>query len=217
MRRLLVFAILLALLGSSVALASVGGDPEKRINPADQARARAMLVRKSDLGPGYRVLPSGSDVDSDCAALDESDLMLTGEAQTSTFASGLLSIASNAGVYRSVADANASWRRGTSAAGLRCLQDATRREYAKQRLQLRSFRKIAFPRVAERTVALRIVFEGQSQGLNIRLYLDVIAMKQSRAEAAVAFGSAIDPLERGEQVRLARLVAGRMAKAMRGA
>lgn len=176
-----------------------------------------MLLRKADLGFGYRVFPSGAEAQGYCKALDESDLIVTGEAKTATFVSGLISIASNSDVYESVADANASWRRGTSAAGMTCLRDTLRREYAKQSLELLSFRKTAFPRLAEKTVAFRVAFSGQAQGLTVRAYIDFVALQQSRAQAVLAFASAIDPLERPEQVRLARIVAGRMVKSMRGA
>ncbi|HSI97518.1 MAG TPA: hypothetical protein VK926_04080 [Gaiellaceae bacterium] len=41
-------------------------------------------------------------------------------------------------------------------------------------------------------------------------------MKHARVQATVAVGSALVAPPRSEEVRLARLVAGRMTKAMRG-
>jgi hypothetical protein len=49
MRGLAVVALVDGLFGSGVALGA-GGEPKKQLNPADQARARAMLLKKADLG-----------------------------------------------------------------------------------------------------------------------------------------------------------------------
>jgi hypothetical protein len=216
-RRLLVVALLLALVSSGAALAA-RGDPQKRINPADQARAKAMLTRKADLGLGYRALPSSSgDFDRYCKALDESDLTVTGEAKTPTFVSGLVTVNANSTVYESVVDANASWRRGTSSAGIACITNLLRTEFAKGGLKLVSLRTLQFPRLSAKTVSYRVAFTGQSQGATVRAYVDLVVLQQTRAQVAVLFGSAIDPLERPEQVRIARILARRMAKAMRGA
>ena len=111
MRSYAVAVVLLALVTSGAALAA-RGDPEKRITPADQARAKAMLVRKGDLGIAFRPTPSQSiGEDFSCPALDESDLTLTGEAESPTFAGGVEFVGSSAQVYESVADSKASWRR----------------------------------------------------------------------------------------------------------
>ena len=214
-RRLLVVLSLVGLVTAGSAVAN-HLDPQKRIRPADQARARAMLLRKADLSPAYKATPASPDeVDVDCKALDESDLTLTGEAESPEFQvqGGVEFISSLAQVYASVADANTSWRRGTSAAGEKCAKDEFRRQFQKAGIRLDSFRRTAFPRLAERSVAYRLV--ASSQG--VRVYIDVVVLMQSRGQAALLLGSALTPIPKAEQVRLARLVAGRMAKSMRGA
>ena len=215
-RRLLVFALLLALLPVGTALAN-HLDPQKKILPADQARARAMLLKKADLGLAYRADRSSSpDTEVDCAGLDESDLTVTGEAESPTFTLGLSFLSSVAQVYESLADANASWKRGTGTAGTRCIRETLRREFAKQGLRLQSFRKIVFPRVSQQTVAYRIALSASVQGQEVPLYVDLVVLMQSRAHVALYFGSGLAPAARAEELRLARLAAGRMAKAMRG-
>jgi hypothetical protein len=216
MRRLLAVSVLLMLLGAGSALAG-GGEPKKKINPADQARARSMLMKNADVGPGYRPLPgansSRSALNLNCAALDESDLTITGEATSPNFSSGLQTFSSASATYVSVAQANASWRRGTSAAGFKCLTTVFRGLARSTGVRFVSFRKLPFPAVATRTAAYR----WQSLVNNVRLYADVVLLMRSRAQSAVFFISGIDPLERSEELRLARLISGRMAKAMRGA
>jgi hypothetical protein len=211
--RLVAAALLLALLVSGTAFAA-RGDPQRQIRPADQARAKAMLLRKADLPRDFKASASSPGADFYCKALDESDLTLTGDANSPDFGKPpFFSVSSAAQVYESVADANASWRRGTSAAGLRCVRRVFAQELAKQGGTLRSFKRIAFPKVARRSVAFRI--EARSQGVSV--FFDFPVMQHTRAHVSLVLISALAPVPRAEQVRLARVLAGRTAKAMRGA
>ena len=79
-RRVAVVALVVALVAAGTALAG-RCDPRRKLTPADQARAAAMLLRTTDLGRGYSPLPGPSTwTPQKCAALDESVLTLTGEA-----------------------------------------------------------------------------------------------------------------------------------------
>jgi hypothetical protein len=211
MLRLLALVVVLALVGAGAALAG-RGDPQEDLRPADQARARAMLLRAADVGPGFKASRTGtSENDFYCRALDESDLTITGEAESARFTGGLAFVTSTAYVYESVADSNASWRRGTSAAGQKCLADGLRRELLGTNVKLLSFRRLAFPRLGARSVAYRAVAAQQGA----RIYLDLVAIQHARAQAAVILGSGLAAPPRSVELRLGRLVAARMAKAMR--
>lgn len=209
-RRALALVVALALLGAGSALAA-RGDPQERFTAADQARAKAMLLKGADLGPTFRPTPPArADSDFYCRALDESDLTITGKAESRRFTGGTAFVTSTAYVYESVADANASWGRGTSAAGQRCLRDGLRQELQGGAVELRSFRKIAFPRVGRRSLLYRAVATQQG----IPIYLDLLAIQHGRAQAAVVLGSGAVPPPRSVELELGRLVARRMAKAM---
>jgi hypothetical protein len=214
----LVKSLLAVLLAGMLVVAGAGlaarGDPQKRIVPADQARATSMLLRRADFGLAHKTAPpSGTETEFYCKALDESDLTITGEAESPNFQGGVEFVSSLSQVYESRADSNASWRRGTSTAGDACVRGEFRRQFQKNGVRLESFRRLSFQPLAERSLAYRLV--ASSQG--VRVFLDVVALKQGRAQAAVFLGSALTPMPRDEEVRLARIVAGRMAKAMRGA
>lgn len=207
--------LLLALVAASMGGAALAdrGDPKERFNRADQARAKSMLLRASDLA-GFTARPGGSsDTDFYCRALDESDLTVTGKAESPQFTAGAAFVTSQAYVYARVADSNASWRRGTSAAGQRCLREGLRRELSGTNIKLVSFGKLSFPRLGPRSVAFRVVAAQQG----VRIYLDLLAVQNGRAQAAVVLGSGLTPPPRATEVRFGRLVAARMAKAMRGA
>lgn len=212
-RRSLALVVAAALVCSGVALAE-RGDPRERITPRDQERARTMLLRPADLR-GWTSTPPSTAVDDDayCRALDESDLTLTGQAQSRQFRLGLSFASSEARVFESLADANASWRRGTSDAGLACLRDLFRNELRRQGSRLVAFGRAAVPRVAPRAARFRIVAETQG----VRVHLEMVALMHSRAHATVLAVSGGKSFSKAELDRMSRIVAGRMRTAMRGA
>jgi len=216
-RRLLAVSLLASLVVAGIASAN-HQDPQKKLTKADNARARAMLLKRTDLAPGFRAQPSsGEDPHFDCpASVSESDLTLTGEAESPQFRLGLTFLGSASQTYASVADADASWRRTLSAAGVKCAATLFRREFARQGARLVSFRKIAFPRVylSDRTVAFRLKLSATSAQGPVPVFLDLVALARSRAHVSVIVGSALVAPERAYELDLARIVAGRMAKAM---
>jgi hypothetical protein len=212
MRRALGLLLIVALAGAGAALAG-RGDPQKRITAADQARAKAMLLKKTDLGTSFRILPALVDPGNVyCKALDESDLTLSGEARSPTFQGGVETVSSLSRVYRSLRDSGTSWRRGTSAGGEKCVRLRFGAELTAQGGELESFGRIAFPRVAESVSSYRLVVSAQG----LRVFLDVVGVKQGRAQVALLFGSGLAPMPRDAEVRLARTVARRMKSALRG-
>jgi hypothetical protein len=206
-------ALVLALVLAGTALAA-RGDPQTRIRPADQSRARSMLIRATDMNAAFTAIPVAANPDASyCVALDESDLTVTGLANSPSFTATTEFVVSRSYVYESRADANASWQRGTSAAGRSCLRRAMVSELRGTTTRLVSFKRLPFPRAASRSAAYRIVASRDG----VRLYLDLIAIQHSRAEVAIVYGAALSPPPAGEERRLARLVAKRAEKAMRGA
>jgi len=217
LRLVKLFAIvaLAALVVTATALAGRGA-PREKFNAADQARARTMVLRQRDL-PGLDAHPgtSGGDTSFSCAALDESDLTLTGDADSPDFSGGTAFVSSEAQVYESVADGTAAWKRDTSAAGVKCLESTLRKDFAKQGLALHSFRRLAFPQVSQRASAFRLLLSGQAQGITVNVFVDVVVLLQSRAEVFLTVGSGLVPTVKAVDVRLAKVLAGRMKAAMR--
>ena len=212
LRRLLACFVLLALVASGTAVAG-RGDPKKNFNPADQARAKAMLVRVSDVPGSTGTKSSQSDDDFYCKALDESALTLTGEAESQNISRGLLFVSGLSQVYESRRDADIAWRQGMSAAGISCVREGFRREVSSPNSKFVSFRKIPFPRLAERTAAFRVA--ATTQG--VPFVIDVVVLMQSRAQVAGVSGIVGSTPPRAEVERLGRIVASRMKTAMRGA
>jgi hypothetical protein len=211
--------LLVALAGAAAALAG-RGDPKKAITKVDQARAKAMLVRRSDLAPGFKASPQGKDSNAYCAALDESDLTVTGDAESPDYtlqAPGrLISITSQAQLYRTSKQALASWRRGTSAAGERCAAKELTRAIGSSGGKFRSLRRMTFSKVAPLTVAYRVTAQVTSGLTTVPVYVDVVVLQRGRAQAAFFVFSLGAPLVQSETIAFAKLTAARMARAMGG-
>jgi len=209
--RVLSLALVVALLATGVASAD-RGDPQERFTPSDQARARAMLIRGSDLSPAYAARPAARASADYCAALDESDLTLTGRGNSPNFTAATEYLTSSSSVYATRSDSDASWVRGTSKAGEQCLRQAVRAALQGTVVRLVSFKRVPFPKRGARSVAYRALatIEG------VRVYMDVVAMQVSRAQASVFYVSALVPAPAAELRRLSAVVAKRAANAMRG-
>ena len=218
MRRLLACVLVLAFLVVSASALAAHQDPQKRLTKADNVRARALLVKRTDLPTGFGPqLSAGPDPHVGCSpSVSESDLTITGDAEGPQLALGVVFVSSAARIYESVADASASWRRSTSAAGTKCATQLLSREFAKQGVGLVSLRKISFPRVSERSAAYRVELSAMTSQGTVPVYVDIVALLRSRGQATVIVGSAVVPPQRAEELRLARIVARRMASTLRG-
>jgi len=214
---ILVAVALVALATTTGALAG-RGDPRRAITSADRALAKAMLLRKSDLAAGFTASPQGKDPNFYCAALDESDLTLTADAESPDFtlqAPGrIFSIASAAQIYRNSNQALASWRRSTSDAGERCAARELSSVIAGSGGTFRSLKRIAFPKVAPLTVSYRVAAELTSGQQKVPAYIDVVVLQRGRAQVAFFVFSVGAPLVRSEMLAFARLTAARMKSAM---
>jgi hypothetical protein len=171
-----------------------------------------MLIRTSDMNAAFTSIPTADNPnDPYCLALDESDLTVTGQASSPGFTATTEVVVSRSYVYESVGDANASWSRGTSAAGQACLRGYLRSHIRGTSVRLVSFRKLPFPNVARRSVAYRVVASREG----VRAYFDLVALQHGRAQVSIVYGALLEAPPASEERRLAKLVARRMASAMR--
>lgn len=192
-------------------------DPKQHLNPVDNARAKAIVLQKGDFPATFKSTKSSiAPFSGYCKAADESDLTITGKAVSRDFdqqtAAALVSASSNAQLYETVDQADTSWRRFTSSAGMKCFELLSRNAAKKEGITFVSQRKLPFPAVAPRTIAVRQV----ATYSGIRITLDYVALQNGRAHTYLYFSGAPTPFSKAEQVRLAKVTAGRMATAMKG-
>ena len=132
MRALVIAAAILALMAPVATAAD--GQPRKSLTKQGQQAARSVVLKRADLGAGFTAKPRADDdhlpKGARCGPLDESDLTVTGDVASPDFhfAQGpvFVTVGSSAQVYRTLREANASWRRGTAEQTTTCLADIVR-------------------------------------------------------------------------------------------
>lgn len=223
MRRRLAAVLAVFLAVPALALAA-HTEPQRRIDPADQRKASSIVLKRSDFAAGWKKVSSSQDDDThlNCPGYNpnESDLVLTGDAEAEfEAAGGFPAVLSASNVYRTRANALASWARGVKPALAVCLAKVLKETIEADGAQVAIVRqgKIAFPKLAPRTAAFRVTMKvsftenGQTRSVPLTMY--VIALGNGRGDAGLmtmAFGDS----SRVSDVRVfARLLAQRLAAA----
>jgi hypothetical protein len=212
----------LSLFALAIAAPALGadGEPKKALTAKGQTIARSIVLKRADLSGDFvahkaseAVRPKGAR----CGAVDESDLTVTGDADSPDFTRDALGIAvgSSASVYRTLRESNAAWRRAGTAAAVRCFADLVRlTSPAARKVKIVSAKRIPFPEVSSKSIAYRVVATMSLGGSRtIRAYFDAVLLQQGNVQAALvvtSLGSAV-PLE--QEQALAGILADRMAKA----
>jgi hypothetical protein len=201
----------LALAGAALA------DREKvHITPADQAAARAAVLRRADLGPaggwtGTSKKPKLSTA-SPCPGYEpkQSDLVVTGAAETVWKHTGL-QFDSEADVLRTARMVDLDWKRTIVAPQLiPCLRGVLAKTLG-ARGHLVSFGRIAVPGVVGRVRAFRAVIDVSSGTAKIRMMADMLFVGHGRTELSLAAMAplAIHQLVEAAESRLLRVLVAR--------
>lgn len=184
------FAAVLAF--SLVPVAFASGPPNQeqvRFNPADQAAARAAVLRKADLGSawgGGRTKPDTS-AKMSCRGYEpkQSDLVLTGAAQSVWGRSGI-EVQSLAQVLKTPAMVARDWQRTVlDPRAIVCLR-TTLAKGLTSRERLVSFRQASFPRLARYSRLYRAVIEVRAQGQKVRVLADFVLVGRRRTELTLS-------------------------------
>jgi hypothetical protein len=217
MRLTVVAAIACLFVTTPVALADNGNRQKIRFNAADQAAARAAVLRRSDLGSGAdwkggAKKPDLTKTDS-CPNYDpkQSDLVLTGIAETQ-FTQGTLAFDSEVQVLETPRMVQLDWRRSVLAPGvLPCLRTTTTKGLPAGATVV-SIRRLAFPRVAPYTAAFRLIIDVHAPSATLRLFVDLVLFGKGRTESSLTTSgpySARVPVKAAE-IRLAKILAARV-------
>ncbi len=214
--------VVLALAVAPVAWGA-NGEPKKALTKQGNATARSIVLKRADLSAAFTArarpdndLPKGVR----CGPLDESDLTITGQAESPDFQLSqpgvLVTVGSTVNVYRSLGESAKSWRRGTSAHVTTCLADIVRLSAPKaQRVTIESAKRVSFPKVSPQTAAFRVVATLTIGGTRVRAYVDAIILQHGRIQSGVVFTSLARPVGQEAELTLVGLVASRMARANR--
>lgn len=222
MRRLCLASLILvfaASLTAGVAASASSSSPpnreQLRLNPADQAAARAAVLRRGDLGSGWKGGAKTPDPPStvSCPGYEpkQSDLVVTGTAEAAFQHAGLF-LQSDAQVLKTRAMVSLDWKRSvTDPRALACFRHLLTRQLPSNE-RLVSFQRRAFPRVAQHAAAFRMLVSVRDAGQSVLVVVDLVQFGRSRTEltltmsAPAAARSAIAAAE----VRVARALLARV-------
>jgi hypothetical protein len=176
--------VMLALATVLVVAPSAPGDAPGRekvdLNPADQAAARAAMLRLADLGPGaWTGGMTKPDLSPGPVCVNyhpkQSDLVLTGVAESNF--QGTFGAFSQARVLRTAQMVQRDWQRSITPGFVACY-----RRFLQHDGKMLSLTKIPFPRIAEHTVALRGVAQVTDQGTTQTFTSEFVRIAQGRTE-----------------------------------
>lgn len=221
-RRLLIFV--LAVLALPALALAADTDPKKQINPVDQRNAASIVLKRTDFVPGWRKVPntpdSGEDVSCPGYNPDQSDLILTGEVEA-TFqrTTAVPSVTSFSNVFKTDRDALVSWTRSVKPALARCVGQFLKQgiEEGGGKSTIVKQGQIAFPKLAPRTAAYRVVVNlsvtEAGKATKVPFTLHLVALGNGRGDTGlmtIGLGNGIP----GADLRaFAKLLAGRLAAA----
>ena len=183
-------------LASSAALAAASGGPEKvSYTAADQAAARAVVVRRSDLPPagawqgGTKSVTKADLAPLSCPGFHPkvSDLVVTGAAD-STWKYGPDSLESLAVVLRTADMVTSDWARSVQTAGAAACAASSLGKTAGANVKVVSYGKVSFPHVAPHATAFRFDLALTSQGVTIPVVVDTVLVGKSRTELTLTSG-----------------------------
>jgi hypothetical protein len=209
--------VVVAAVALAAAPAVLAGDGKEQIkfNRADQAAARAVVIRRADLGSsGWTGGPTKPDLSSGPTCPNYhpkvSDLVLTGAART-TFQNTGFEFDSQSGVLKTKRMVRLDWRRSVLAPGaVPCLRRTIGRGLGSN-AKMVSFRKLPFPRVATYAALFRGIISVSAQGRTVRVLTDLVLVGRSRTELTLTVAgpaSAKRELSAAER-RLARALISR--------
>jgi hypothetical protein len=173
-----------------LAAGAAAADPGKQkveLNAADQAAARRVVLRRSDLGPGWtggRVKPDLTSQVS-CASYHPkvSDLVVTGAAESQFRGTGII-LANEVEVFRTAAMVERDWRRSIVPAAVPCLRRTLTKGLGTQAKVL-SFGRIPFPQVGTHSAAFRGIVVVSALGQTVRVLLDIVLVGKGRTEISL--------------------------------
>jgi hypothetical protein len=198
-----------------VALGS-DGEPQKRLTKADQAKARAIALRRSDFPARWVAKPNtnASQDNPRCSNYnpDQSDLIETGDVDSPDFtrADGSF-VSSSVGVFKTAAMAKTSYARVARPQLASCIGELFTKGAAPATVELLHVGAMPFRRLGDRSNAYRLTANVILQGMTIPVAIDIAAFNRGRVDVAMIFLGIRHPLPTSLEQSLAAKVAARAA------
>lgn len=187
-----ILAIAVVALGTlGVAVAAIAADPQVHHTAAGQAAAKAVVIRRADLGstPGWTggIQKPDKTPDPKCAGFDpdESDLVEIGDVESKWQHQGLL-LDSEASIMQTPAMVREDWQRTVLDPRLvPCLRTIFAKSLPNG-AHVVSVRRVAFPKVGTYSRAFRFLVDMKTTSGNVRLFSDLVLFGRGRTEITLS-------------------------------
>jgi hypothetical protein len=213
--RLLGLAALVAAVVVPAAFAS-GGEPQKRLTQADQAKARAIGLHQLDFPAGWVAKPitNTSQDNPRCSTYnpDQSDLIETGDVDSPDFSRPEGSfVSSSVGIFKTRKMAQTGYTRVARPQLPSCFAELFTKGVAPAKVKVLQVGSLAFRQLGDRSNAYRLRANVTVQGTTVPTTIDIILFNRGRVDVAMIFAGILRPLPFGFQQSLAAKVAARAA------
>lgn len=193
-------ALILAALALLVPAAlAANGEPTKKLTATGQARARAVALKASDFGAGWKAEPSNSKNQSNprCSTYnpDQSDLIETGDYDSPDFtrADGSF-VSSTVGVFRSIGMAQTGYARVAVPQLPACFAELFKNGAKPTPVTIISVGRLSFATYGNRTNAYRLTASVKSGSTNVPVTIDIVLFNRGSVDAAFIFLGISKPL-----------------------
>jgi hypothetical protein len=214
MRRGVIGALLVlaALLAAAVAYA--GGHEQIKYNAADQAAARAATLKRADLtgATGWTGGSTKAEISAPPSCpnyqVDLSKYVLTGAAR-SQWSAGTRQVSSQTEILQTTQMVAAEWQLQIVKPGaIACLRSVLAKSFTSAGGSLLSFKKLAFPKLGQYTVAFSLVGVVQ----NVRAVIRVVLVGKGRTEVELTVSdlAAAQSAVATDALHYARILAARV-------
>lgn len=213
--RRLVVPALVAVVLVPVALAAPG-EPQKRLTKADQAKAHAIALHRSDFPAGWVAKPNTNTSQGSprCSTYnpDQSDLIETGDVDSPDFsrADGSF-VSSSVGLFKTVKMARTGYARVARPGLASCFGELFKKGAVPAKVQLLHVGALPFRRLGDRSNAYLLTANVTYQGTTVPVAIDIVVFNRGRVVAAMIFLGIRSPLPSSFVQSLAARVAGRAA------
>jgi hypothetical protein len=208
-----------ALAAAALVPPAVASQPKNRPTAAGNAQAKGVALRLADLGAGWKITPGGAGgaADLTCKGFNpnQSDLTTIGTAgRAFESRDGLTNVFSRVAVFKSSAEAQASWNRIVRPGMLTCMASRFVGSIAGKdtAVKITSKGPLRLPVPGRRHAAYRIAADVTVSGQTVKAYLDVILQGGGPSDSAMLVTSVLQPPPRSLESKLAAALAGRLPK-----
>jgi hypothetical protein len=211
--RTVVVALVLAALVTGTAGAAVATHP----TAAGKALARAALLRPSDFGRNWTSTAAPTTVPGlTCPGFSPSlsGVVQTGSAISNTFQAGSTGpfASQTAYAYANASEQQTVWREVARPQLLTCVAASlVRSTGGGVHFSVKSKRLLALPSLPVEAMGYRVVGTASVPNQTVNVYLDVVLLGSGEEVTELSFSSFLQPVARALELRLARIVAGRVA------